>query len=133
MKLKTFFGLVTVSLTAPKNLLHPLIVAFDPERKKSIASLRADDLKNVSITTIELKEALNVGYKLVTVHRYDQYTRSPSLWGDMILKFYVEKLVNSKDILSVAEYEKFYHSVANLSTEEKTKKTAVILLSKSKS
>ena len=107
-----------MTLTAPKDLYHPVIVGFDRVRGKSIASLEDSSLKEVTVTTIELLTALENGYTLAKIHRYrknlicryDQYTQSDSLWADMILKFFVEKLINSQDILSDEEYQKFYHS-----------------------
>ena len=40
----------------------------------------------------------------------------------MILKFYVEKLINTKDILSPEEYHKFYESKLSLTKQEQEKK-----------
>ena len=124
MNLKTFFGIVTVTLTAPKDLLHPPVPVYNPKTKKNILSLRDEDLQRVPLASITLEAAVSVGYKVVAVHRYDEYTRSPSLWADMILKFYVEKLINSKDVLTQEEYEKFYHSSAILTSDEERKKAS---------
>jgi hypothetical protein len=65
-----FFGIITVTLTAPKDLYHPVIVGFDRIRGKSIASLEDTSLKEVTITTIELLTALENGYKLLKIHRF---------------------------------------------------------------
>ena len=64
-----FFGILTVTLTAPKNLYHPIIVGFDRTRGKSIASLEDTALRAVTITTVELLTALENGYKLVRIHK----------------------------------------------------------------
>jgi hypothetical protein len=64
----------------------------------------------------------SIGYREQLTFRYDQYTRSESLWTSMILKFFVEKLINSQDILGDEEYQKFYHSNEDLSNAEFEKK-----------
>lgn len=90
-----FFGIVCVTVIPPKNLYHPVLVAWNDDAQKCVASLRDEDHIELTTTSIELVTALQHGYELVQIHRYDQYTRTPSLWRDKILDFYLEKMVNS--------------------------------------
>jgi hypothetical protein len=91
----SFFGIVCVTVTAPKNLFHPVLVVYDKERKKCVASLEDDKLVEIICTSVELKEALKQGYKLIQIHRYDKYVKKESLWKEIMLNFYIEKLINS--------------------------------------
>lgn len=95
-----FFGPLSVTLIAPKNLYHPAIIVYIEELKKCIPSLRDEDLKKISVLSEVLKVAILVGYKVVKVHRYDKYSRKPSLWAahGIIQKFYLEKMRNSQKI-----------------------------------
>lgn len=66
-----FFGTITVTLNAPKDLYHPVLVVKDKTRNKSVATLEDEALKEITITTIELLEALKNGYTLQRIHRYN--------------------------------------------------------------
>lgn len=91
----TFFGIVCATLIPPKNLYHPILVCWSEEQQKCIATLREEDHVEITTTSIEFLTALRNGYKLVQIHRYDQYTKTPSLWREKILDFYLEKMLNS--------------------------------------
>ena len=90
-----FFGIVCATVIPPKDLYHPVLVAWNEEAQKCVASLRDEDHIELTTTSIELVTALKNGYELVKIHRYDQYTRTPSLWREKILDFYLEKMLNS--------------------------------------
>lgn len=90
-----FFGIACVTLIPPKNLLFPVLVFFDEERKKSLSTLRDEDHREIFCTSIELQRAMQLGYLLVKIHRFDKYKRRPSLWHDKMGAFYVEKMLNS--------------------------------------
>lgn len=91
----SFFGIVCATLIPPKDLYHPVLVCWNEDAQKCVASLRDEDHVELTTTSIEFITALQNGYKLVEIHRYDQYTRTPSLWREKILDFYLEKMLNS--------------------------------------
>jgi hypothetical protein len=91
----SFFGIVCATLIPPKDLYHPVLVCWSEEQQKCIATLREEDHVEITTTSIEFITALQHGYKLVQIHRYDKYTKSPSLWREKILDFYLEKMLNS--------------------------------------
>lgn len=90
-----FFGIVCATLIPPKDLYHPVLVAWNEEAQKCVASLRDEDHVELTTTSVEFVTALQHGYQLVKIHRYDQYTKTPSLWREKILDFYLEKMLNS--------------------------------------
>ena len=92
---ESFFGIVCVTVIPPKDLYHPVLVAWNEEAQKCVASLRDEDHIELTTTSIELVTALKHGYELVKIHRYDKYTKTPSLWREKILDFYLEKMLNS--------------------------------------
>lgn len=94
----SFFGIVCVTLKAPKDLFHPVLVCMDLERNKCVASLEDKHLTELTCTSVELQAAVRKGYQIIKVHRYDQYTRKKSLWREMVLKFYIEKMINAGDV-----------------------------------
>lgn len=100
-----FFGIVCVTLVPPNDLFHPVLVTWDESAFKCIASLRPEDHVEIITTSVELVTALQHGYKLVKMHRYDKYKKTPSLWRDQILKFFIEKLVNSSVKPTLAELD----------------------------
>jgi hypothetical protein len=125
-----FFGIVCVTLTAPKKLFHPVLVVMDHERNKCVASLEDKHLVEIVTTSVELQEAVKQGYKIIKVHRYDEYTRKPSLWRDIMLKFYVEKMINSGNVPEniedlINKYEEKYeigHLISKAVKEDRFKK-----------
>ena len=102
-----FFGIVCVTVIPPKDLYHPVLVAWNEDAQKCVASLRDEDHVELTTTSIELVTALRHGYELVQIHRYDQYTRTPSLWREKILDFYLEKMLNSGPPPPEDELEEF--------------------------
>lgn len=94
----SFFGIVCVTLRAPKDLFHPVLVCMDLERSKCVASLEDNHLKEITCTSVELQTAIRKGYQIIKVHRYDQYTRKKSLWYDLMLKFFIEKMINAGSV-----------------------------------
>ena len=92
------FGFVCCDLTPPKNLFHPVI-----QIKKSIIengkvigekcqnNLEPEDHKKLYLDTPTLKYALEMGYKLDFVYRFDQYKSSDPLWKDCAMEIYTDK------------------------------------------
>lgn len=93
----SFFGIVCATLIPPKDLYHPVLVCWNQEQQKCVATLRDEDHIEITTTSVEFITALKHGYQLVQIHRFDQYTRTPSLWREKILDFYLEKMLNSGD------------------------------------
>lgn len=92
-----FFGIITVDITPPKDLYHPLIQGYDVKKKKVIGSL--DLIVKQTITSAILHEAMKYGYKVTKIYRADRYKAAESkfrngLLGDM----YVAKMKNAGPI-----------------------------------
>lgn len=110
----TFNGFVSVTLEAPKNLVHAVLVRKDEELGKCISSLADEHNKEIYTSVAELKVALRDGYKLVRVHRLDKYKFKAQPW-DLLPKWYLAKMINSGDEPATEEekeelvqaYEKF--------------------------
>ncbi|MEG3883799.1 DNA polymerase [Microcoleus sp. herbarium19] len=90
-----WFGIVCCTIDPPKDLYHPVLVCYDEDLKKCVASCKLIEKK--VFTSIEFQQALKVGYRLITLHRFDKYHRTPSLWSDVIKDLFIEKMVNSSN------------------------------------
>ncbi len=101
-----WFGIVCASVNPPKNLFHPVLVHYDKELNKSVAS--CEPIKEGVFTSIEFKKALQMGYELVTLHRFDVYHKKHSLWADTIKDLYIEKMVNSGNLPSQEDQDRLY-------------------------
>lgn len=106
-----WFGIVCASVTPPTNLYHPVLVHFDEELGKCVASCKP--IIRGHFTSIEFKKALEMGYVIDELHRFDVYNKKPSLWEETIKTFYIEKMVNSGNLPGedeqedlITEYEK---------------------------
>ena len=97
-----FFGFVCVSYTPPTNLFHPVLLTTDDKNGKCVATLEAK--VGYVCTTVELKKALQKGYVLDRVHRFDKYKKRPGLWNDFIKRLYVDKLSYSQTEPCSREY-----------------------------
>lgn len=90
-----WFGIVCATVV-PSKLYHPVLVQWDETQGKSVAS--CNRIEKGIFTSVELRQALMVGYELVKLHRFDVYTRKPSLWADIVKELYLEKMINSKNM-----------------------------------
>ena len=75
-------------------MYHPVLVVFDEKLGKSIAA--CEPIVEGVFTSIEFVVALQNGYTLKKMYRYDQYNRKPSLWRELVLDLFLEKMINSK-------------------------------------
>lgn len=85
---REFTGIITVDITPPTNLYHPLIQEWDNARNKVVGSL--EPIKETTIPCIILKRAMDVGYIVTKIYRADRYKLQESIWrngllGDMYL------------------------------------------------
>lgn len=96
-----FFGIACVTINPPKNLFHPVLVVWDKTSFKRVATL--ENIVEGTFTSVEIQVALNKGYKLIKVHRIDQYTRKPGLWVNFVKDLYIQKMANSEPTPSSAE------------------------------
>lgn len=109
-----FNGFICVTVKAPKDIPHAVLVRKDEELGKCVASLSDSHNKEVYTSVAELRVAFEMGYELIRVHRLDKYKFGPQPW-EMIPKWYLEKMRNSGDEPAteegknelVAAYEKF--------------------------
>jgi hypothetical protein len=110
---KNLFGIFCATVEPPKNIYHPVLIAYDEKLNKSVAS--CEILVEQFFTSVEFIKALQNGYKIIQLFRFDEYTRKPSLWRDVVEDLFIEKMVNSKNepndeqkVLMVQRYrEKF--------------------------
>jgi hypothetical protein len=91
---ESFFGLVCASLTPPRKLFHPVLVTWDDNAGKCIASL--EPIRAGVFTTPEFKLALKKGYRLDKLHRLDRYHKKQGLWNNLLKDLYIEKMANSE-------------------------------------
>lgn len=91
----SFNGFACVTVIAPKDLPHAVLVRLCPRTGKCIASLADEDLIEIFVTVPELKLAFREGYKLVKIFRFDKYKFGPSPWFDFLGKLLMVKLTNS--------------------------------------
>lgn len=101
---ESWFGIVCCTVNPPKDLYHPVLVYYDEDKMKTLAT--CDPIIEGVFTSIELRRALMVGYTLRKIHRFDRYNKKPSLWADVIKDLYIEKMVNSKSIPSFPEQQR---------------------------
>lgn len=113
---KKFFGIVCATVEPPKDMYHPVLVAFDEALNKSVAS--CERIEEGVFTSVEFVTALRNGYTLIQLHRYDEYNRKPSLWRDIILDLFLEKMVNSKKEPTPEEAEKLISDYEELFGED---------------
>ena len=93
------FGYVCVDLTPPSNLYHPVIqikkVLKDEDGviigEKCQNNLVPEDHKKLYLDTPTLKKALQRGYKLDFVYRFDKYKKGKPAWLEAAMEFYVDK------------------------------------------
>lgn len=92
----SWFGIVCVTLIPPKNLLHPVLILWDENMKKCVATLEDSAHVEIVIGTNSLHACLNVGYTVVKVHCYHEYSKG-NFWRDPTLKLYLDKMMYSKN------------------------------------
>lgn len=87
----SFFGILTVDVTPPRNLYHPLIQDYDKAANRVVGTL--EPIKEITLPCVTLKEAIKYGYIVTKIYRADRYQCDESkfrngLLGDM----YVSKM-----------------------------------------
>jgi len=93
------FGYVCCDLTPPTNLYHPVIQIKKIIRnecgvavgEKCQNNLVAEDHKKLYLDTPTLKKALEKGYRLDHVYRFDKYRKGRPIWLEAAMEFYVDK------------------------------------------
>lgn len=84
-------GIITVDVSTPKDLYHPLFGYIDSKTKSTCYT--CEDLKMYTTTTVELMEMINVGCKVTKIYRIDSYVMKSSPYRDLPLRqMYVNKL-----------------------------------------
>ena len=91
-RFKDIGGFVACEITAP-NMVHPVLVTYDPIVQKSIAPCG----KISGVFTINaINVALANGYVMNEVFRVDIYKMAPSLWEDLTIDFTIGKMCASE-------------------------------------
>lgn len=86
-----FFGIITVDITPPKNLYHPLIQPYNQKLKKVIGTL--EEIKMETMPSVILVEAIKIGYTVTKIYRADRYNQSESKFRNGLLgDLYVSKM-----------------------------------------
>jgi hypothetical protein len=94
-----------VDLEPPTDLYHPVIQIKKAIRNengvitgdKCQNNLVAEDHKKLYLDTPTLKKALERGYKLLKVYRFDKYKKGKPIWLKAAMEFYVDKERTSGD------------------------------------
>jgi hypothetical protein len=86
-----FFGVITVDITPPKNLYHPLICPYNEKLKKVIGTL--EPIINETIPSCILQAAIKIGYKVTKIYRADRYKSNESIFRNGLLgDLYISKM-----------------------------------------
>lgn len=89
-----FFGIITVDITPPKDLYHPLIQVYDEKKKRVIGSL--NPIIKETIPSVTLVDAIKIGYKVTKIYRADRYKFAESKWRNGLCgQTYISKLQNA--------------------------------------
>lgn len=91
---KNIFGFICCTIDPPKNLFHPALVTWDAKLGKCVASLEL--IVEQVFPTTEFQMALEMGYKVIKIHRVDHYNHKEGLWNEFIKDLYIEKMANSE-------------------------------------
>lgn len=115
---RTWFGIVCVTLVPPKKMFHPVLVSYSEDLQKCVATLNVEDHIEIFIGTSSLHACLASGYKLEKVHCYHAYSKG-NFWRDPTLKLYLDKMMNSKNAPeSVHEKEAFVKKWSDIFGDE---------------
>lgn len=93
---RNWFGIVCVTLIPPEKMLHPVLVSYNEEAHKCVATLNPEDHVEIFIGTNSLKVCLENGYTLQKVHCYHEYAKG-NFWREPTLKLYLDKMMNSRN------------------------------------
>jgi hypothetical protein len=91
-----FFGIICADVTAPMNMYHPILPVFNEETIKCTFPVGPIRGKQV-FTSVEFKKALENGYTIDKLYRYDEYKKAAPLWDELVKKCYLEKMRNSRN------------------------------------
>lgn len=94
-----WFGVVCVDLLPPDNLLHPVLILYDNERKKCISTLEPEKHKMIFINTPSFHKCLEMGYKVLKVYSFHEYQKK-NLFKEPTLDLFLEKLKYSFNVPS---------------------------------
>lgn len=92
----SWFGIVCVTLSPPKNLLHPVLILWDESMKKCVATLEDSAHVEIVIGTNSLHQCIKAGYQVLKVHCYHEYSKG-NFWREPTLKLYLDKMMYSKN------------------------------------
>lgn len=89
-----FFGYICASVKPPKDMYHPILIHYDEDEMKCKAG--CEDIIQGYFTSIEFVKALENGYEIIEIFRYDRYARKPSFWAETIKPLFLGKMMNSR-------------------------------------
>ena len=79
----SFFGVAKVDVVPPKNLYVPLL----PDNSEGKLLFHLNPMYQKTFTSLELKKALEVGYKITKIHSALQYEKLNGLMKEYVTKF----------------------------------------------
>jgi len=89
-----FNGYICASVTPPKDLFHPVLVTYSEKDLKCTAT--CEPIVMGYFTTVEFKVALEMGYVVDKLFRFDRYNMRESFWVDTTKPFFLGKMANSR-------------------------------------
>lgn len=113
--INNFFGIITVDVTPPNNLYHPVLPHFDSVQKKCVFSL--EPLIQQTFCSVELQLAIRKGYIVTKIYRADRYKAAPSNWIGLLGELYKLKMYNSQkapDQETQTRFKEIYQSKFNI-------------------
>lgn len=110
VRLETSGGYVCATVI-PSNMVHPVLVHYDRESLKCMAS--CDKLVKGYFTAVEFLQALKCGYQIEKVHRFDEYKMAEPIWADFVKSMYIFKMINSRDSPKGQERENLINTYEN--------------------
>ena len=87
-----FFGLAKVDITPPKDLYIPVL----PDNSGGKLLFHLNEMKEKTFTSVELKLALSLGYKIDKIYSALQYRKHTGLMKDYVEFFLKMKIQNNK-------------------------------------
>lgn len=96
-----------VATVEPPQMLHPILVRYDEDELKCNAT--CEIIEKGCFTSPEFHAALLNGYKIIKLHRFDEYKMAAPLWEDFVKEMYIFKMVNSANKPEGEKMEELLH------------------------
>lgn len=98
-----FHGYICASVTPPTDLFHPVLVTYSDDDLKCTAT--CEPIVRGYFTTVEFRVALEMGYVVDKLFRFDRYKMKESFWVETTKPFFLGKMANSRNAPQGQELE----------------------------